>query len=151
MYRYTHDQKYLDQAEHIAAFLLNNPNLPADKIPYWDFNAPPAGAPPSSPAGGPRVLRDASAAAIMASALIELSHYTWQGKGRQYLDASEQILVTLSSATYHAVVGANGGFLLMHSVGHLPARSEIDVPLSYADYYFVEAMLRYKQLAHPEE
>jgi unsaturated chondroitin disaccharide hydrolase len=151
MYRYTHDQKYLDQAEHIAAFLLNNPNLPADKIPYWDFNAPPAGAPPASPAGGPRVLRDASAAAIMASALIELSQYTWQGKGRQYLDAAEQILVTLSSATYHAVVGANGGFLLMHSVGHLPARSEIDVPLSYADYYFVEAMLRYKQLAHPEE
>jgi unsaturated chondroitin disaccharide hydrolase len=151
MYRYTHDQKYLDQAEHIAAFLLNNPNLPADKIPYWDFNAPPAGAPPASPAGGPRVLRDASAAAIMASALVELSRYTWQGKGRQYLDAAEQILVTLSSATYHAVVGANGGFLLMHSVGHLPARSEIDVPLSYADYYFVEAMLRYKQLAHPEE
>jgi unsaturated chondroitin disaccharide hydrolase len=140
LYRYTHDPKYLDQAEHIAQFILNNPNLPADKVPYWDYNAPGAG-----------VLRDASAAAIMASALVELSRYATQGRGRQYLDAAEQIIVTLSSSTYHAVVGANGGFLLLHSVGNLPGRSEIDVPLTYADYYFVEAMLRYKQLAHPEE
>jgi hypothetical protein len=140
MYRYTHDPKYLEQAEHIAGFILNNPNLPADKVPYWDYNAP----------GMPRVLRDVSAAAIMASALIELSHYTMQGKGRSYLDAAEQIIVSLSSSNYHAVVGANGGFLLMHSVGNLPGRSEIDAPLSYADYYFVEAMLRYKELEHPE-
>lgn len=155
MYRYTHDLKYLEQAEHIAGFILNHPNLPADKVPYWDFNAPGAvpgpGLAPAGYPGGSRVLRDASAAAIMASALIELSRYTWQGKGRQYLDVAEQILVTLSSGNYHAVVGANGGFLLMHSVGNLPARSEVDVPLTYADYYFVEAMLRYKQLAHPGE
>jgi len=141
MYRYTHDPKYLEQAGHIAGFILSNPNLPADKVPYWDYNAP----------GMPRVLRDASAAAIMASALIELSRYTVQGKGRSYLDAAEQILVTLSSATYHAVVGANGGFLLLHSVGNLPGHSEVDAPLTYADYYFVEAMLRYKNLAHPED
>jgi hypothetical protein len=67
-------------------------------------------------------------------------------KGRQYLDVAEQILVSLSSNTYKAVVGSNGGFLLRHSVGHLPAKSEVDVPLTYADYYFVEAMLRYRAL-----
>jgi hypothetical protein len=141
MYRYTHDPRYLEQAEHIAAFILGNPNLPADKVPYWDYNAP----------GGNRVLRDASAAAIMASALIELSRYTVHGKGKSYLEAAEQIIVSLSSANYHAVVGANGGFLLMHSVGNLPGRTEVDVPLTYADYYFVEAMLRYKEIGHASE
>ncbi|HTI08318.1 MAG TPA: hypothetical protein VL832_07165, partial [Puia sp.] len=166
MYRSTHDPKYLQQAEDIAHFLLTNPNLPADKIPYWDFNAPdiprsqrqttglPAEGPSSASlrAGGtfqstPGPLRDASAAAIMASALIELSHYASPEQGRGYLDVAEQILVALSSNSYKAVVGSNGGFLLKHSVGHFPAHTEIDVPLTYADYYFVEAMLRYKQLA----
>jgi hypothetical protein len=136
MYRSTHDPRYLEQAEHIAHFILTNPNLPADKIPVWDYNAP----------EGQRALRDASAGAIMASALIELSRYVTPERGREYLDAAEQIIVNLSSNTYHAVVGSNGGFILKHSVGHLPARSEVDVPLTYADYYFVEAMLRYKQL-----
>lgn len=161
VYRATHDPRYLAQAEHIAQFLLTNPNLPADKIPYWDLNAPgipaavPAGQPASAgqptPAGfgrpamaGP--LRDASAAAIMASALIELSHYVSAAEGRQYLDVAEQIIVTLSSNVYKPVVGSNGGFILRHSVGHLPAHSEVDVPLTYADYYFVEAMMRYRQL-----
>jgi hypothetical protein len=154
VYRCTHDDRYLAQAEHIAQFLLTNPNLPADKIPYWDFNAP--GIPPATPAApsspatparpamnGP--LRDASAAAIMASALIELSHYVPAPEARQYLDVAEQIIVTLSSNVYKPVVGSNGGFILRHSVGHLPGHSEVDVPLTYADYYFVEAMLRYRQ------
>lgn len=136
MYRSTHDPKYLEQAEHIARFILTNPNLPADKIPYWDYNAPDI----------PRALRDASAAAVMASALIELSHYAAPEKGREYLDVAEQIIAGLSSNNYKAVVGSNGGFLLKHSVGHLPAKSEVDVPLTYADYYFVEAMMRYRQL-----
>ncbi len=137
VYRSTRDPKYLAQAQHIAHFLLTNPNLPADKIPYWDFNAPDI----------PRALRDASAAAIMASALIELTHYVRPEEGRQYLDVAEQIIVNLSSNTYKPVVGANGGFILRHSVGHLPAHSEVDVPLTYADYYFVEAMMRYRQLS----
>jgi hypothetical protein len=136
MYRYTHDPQYLQQATAIAQFLLTNPHLPADKIPCWDYNAP----------GIPHTYRDASAAAIMASALIELSRYVSLEKGREYLDVAEQIIVTLSSNDYKAVVGSNGGFILRHSVGNLPGRSEIDVPLTYADYYFVEAMLRYKQL-----
>jgi unsaturated chondroitin disaccharide hydrolase len=141
MYRCTFDPKYLEQAEHIAQFILTNPNLPADKIPYWDFNTPEI----------PHAMRDASAAAIMASALIELSRYAGPEKGRGYLDVAEQIIVSLSSNNYKAVVGSNGGFLLRHSVGHLPGRSEVDVPLTYADYYFVEAMLRYKQLGNEKK
>src|ERR1700722_4884387 len=143
VYRATHDARYLAQAEHIAHFLLTNPKLPADKIPYWDYDAP--GIPANGGPGGP--LRDASAAAIMASALIELSHYVPPAEGRGYLDVAEQIIVPLSSNVYKPVVGSNGGFILRHSVGHLPAHSEVDVPLTYADYYFVEAMLRYRQLA----
>ena len=135
-YRYTHDKRYLEQAQHIAHFILSNPNLPADKIPYWDYNAPDI----------PRAFRDASAAAIMASALIELSRDVSPREGRGYLDVAETIIVNLSSNTYKAVVGSNGGFILRHSVGNLPGHSEVDVPLTYADYYFVEAMLRYKQL-----
>ena len=136
VYRFTRDPQYLEQARHIAHFLLGHPNLPKDKIPYWDYNAP----------AFPPPLRDASAAAIMASALIELSHYVQPAEGRQYLDAAETILANLSDNNYKAVVGANGGFLLKHSVGHFPAHSEVDVPLTYADYYFVEAMLRYLDL-----
>src|SRR5262249_49774199 len=84
--------------------------------------------------------------AIMASALIELSHYADQQKGRTYLDRAEAILVSLSDNNYKAAVGSNGGFLLLHSVGNFPGKTEIDVPLTYADYYFVEAMMRYRQL-----
>jgi unsaturated chondroitin disaccharide hydrolase len=140
VYRATHDPKYLEQARHIAHFLLSNPRLPADKIPYWDYNAPAA----------PPPLRDVSAASIMASALIELSGYVRsvdQKEARGYLDVAEAIIANLSDNTYKAVVGSNGGFLLKHSVGHLPAHSEVDVPLTYADYYYVEAMLRYRELA----
>jgi unsaturated chondroitin disaccharide hydrolase len=143
MYRSTRDPKYLDHAEHIAGFLLHHPHLAADKIPYWDYDAP--GIPPGSDAS-PIVLRDVSAAAIMASALIELSRYADAEKGREYLDRAEQIIVSLSSNNYKAIVGSNGGFLLKHSVGNLPGGTEIDAPLTYADYYFVEAMLRYKAL-----
>ncbi len=138
VYRCTHDPVYLEQAIHIANYILKR--LPADKIPCWDYDAP----------GGARVMRDVSAAAILASGLIELSKDVPAAQGRTYLDVAEQIIVALSSSTYHAVVGANGGFLLMHSVGNLPGRSEVDMPLTYADYYFVEAMLRYKNYDHPE-
>ncbi|MEO6314546.1 MAG: glycoside hydrolase family 88 protein [Chitinophagaceae bacterium] len=136
MYRETKDKKYLDQANHIARFLLSNPNLPADKIPYWDFNAP----------GMPNVLRDASAAAIMASALIELSGYATPVQAKEYMQVTETILASLSGTQYKAAAGTNGGFIIEHCVGHLPQKSEVDVPLSYADYYFVEAMKRYKAL-----
>jgi unsaturated chondroitin disaccharide hydrolase len=135
MYRFTKDKNYLDQANKIAAFILHHPNLPADKIPYWDFNAP----------GIPNEPRDASAAAITASALLELAQYAKGKEKKEYISVAETIIQSLSSSSYRAIVGSNGGFLLMHSTGHKPGGSEIDVPLTYTDYYFVEALTRYKK------
>jgi hypothetical protein len=133
MYRETQDAKYLEQAKHIAEFILNNPNLPADKIPYWDFNAP----------NIPDAKRDASAGALMASAFIELSGYVEPALAKKYLKTAETQLRTLSSPEYFAEYGTNGGFILKHSVGNMPGNGEVDVPLSYADYYYVEALTRY--------
>jgi unsaturated chondroitin disaccharide hydrolase len=137
MYRETKDKKYLDQAEHIAHFILTNPNLPSDKIPYWDFNAP----------NIPNAPRDASAGAVMASALLELCRYADKNDAIEYFNTAQTILQNLSSPAYRAAPGTNGSFLLKHSVGSLPQKSEVDVALSYADYYFVEAMKRYRQFA----
>ena len=138
MYRETHDKKYLEQANHIAHFILNNSNLPTDKIPYWDYDAP----------GIPNALRDASAAAVIASALLELSTYTDKNDAANYIAVAKTIISNLSSPTYKAATGTNDGFILKHSVGSLPAKSEVDVPLTYADYYFLEAMKRYGELQH---
>lgn len=134
MYRETHDKKYLDQANHIAAFILHHPNLPKDKIPYWDFNAP----------NIPAALRDVSAGAVMASALLELSHYARQKEAKVYFKTAEQMLQSLTQAPYQSLPGTSGGFILQHSVGHIPQGTEVDVPLTYADYYYVEAMKRYQ-------
>jgi len=130
-YRYTKDKKYLDFAEKIAHFILNHPNYPKDGVPYWDFNAP----------NIPNEQRDASAGAIIASALAELNNYT-NGK---YLKNAAQILNTLSGDVYTAKPGTNGNFILMHSVGSIPHGNEIDVPLNYADYYYIEALTRLKE------
>jgi len=134
MFRFTKNQKYLNQARNIAQFILNHPNLPADKIPYWDFDAPLI----------PLAKRDASAAAILASALLELGQYTKGTEQQKYVAAAETILQSLSGDAYRAKAGENGGFILKHSTGALPLNSEIDVPLIYADYYFLEALKRYK-------
>ncbi|MFZ4455938.1 MAG: glycoside hydrolase family 88 protein [Bacteroidales bacterium] len=131
MYRETKDSKYLDQAQKVAQFILNNPNLPKDKIPYWDFNAPRI---PDEP-------RDASAAALYASALIELSGFVKNDKN--YLKTAETILKNLSSDNYLAKKGENGLFILKHSTGNWPKKSEVDAPLNYADYYYLEALGRY--------
>jgi unsaturated chondroitin disaccharide hydrolase len=133
-YRETKDATYLEQANKIAGFILNHPSFPADKIAYWDFNAPDI----------PNALRDASAAAIMASALLELSSYVNKKLAKKYFAAAEIILKNLSAGKYKAAAGTNGGFILQHGVGHMPNKTEIDVPLTYGDYYFVEAMMRYK-------
>ena len=130
-YRETHNEKYLKQATHIADFILNNKNLPEDMIPYWDFNAPNI---PNEP-------RDASAAAIICSALYELSTYSID-KRNEYKDAADKILRSLSSPEYRSKLNDNNDFILKHSVGSKPADSEVDVPLIYADYYFIEANLR---------
>lgn len=137
MYRETKDQKYLDLARNIADFLLNHPNLPADKVPYWDYSKP-----------GEE--RDASAGAIMASALLELSTYGGKNAKRYYNDAVT-ILGSLSQAPYKAELGKNNHFILQHSVGHRPGNSEIDVPLVYADYYYLEGLLRYDRLKNKKK
>jgi len=139
MYRETGLERYLDQAVKIADFLIGHPNFPADGIPYWDFNAP----------GIPEAKRDASAGAIMASALIELSRYAEAGKSAEYLAVAEKQIRTLSSPEYRAGEGENGNFILKHGVGHLPGNSEVDVPLTYGDYYFIEAMMRFKGMLPP--
>lgn len=136
MARETGKTEYLDQARQIARFLMNHPHMPADKVPYWDYDAPDI---PDAP-------RDASSAAIMASALIELSQLAPSEEAAGYLDFAEQQLRSLSSPAYLAEVGTNCNFILKHSTGSLPENSEVDVPLSYADYYYVEALMRLKKV-----
>lgn len=134
MYRETGDEKYLAQAQHIARFLLDHPRLPADKIPYWDFDSPSI----------PDDCRDSSTAAIMASALLELCQYVDAVQAQEYFNVAELQLKTLASPEYTARYGTNGHFILKHGVGNVPQHSEIDAPLSYGDYYYIEALLRYK-------
>jgi rhamnogalacturonyl hydrolase YesR len=137
-YRMTERKEYLAQAKKIADFLLSHKNLPEDMIPYWDYDDPEI---PNAP-------RDASAAAIIASALIELSTYVEERVLRDsYLSSAEKILNSLSSEIYSAEVGQNGNFILKHSTGYLPGDAEVDVPLIYADYYYIEALLKYLKLA----
>jgi unsaturated chondroitin disaccharide hydrolase len=134
MYRFTRDKRYLEQAKKIAKFLFNHPNMPTDLVPYWDFNAP----------GIPNAYRDASSAAINASALLELAQYVTKNERKDYISKAEKILRSLSSEKYRAKPGENGGYLLMHCVGNLPFNSEINTTLTYADYYFLEALMRYQ-------
>jgi len=136
MYRETKIDSYLNQARLIADFMINHPNMPEDKIPYWDFNAPDI----------PQAKRDASAGAIMASALLELQQYVDKKTGKKYLKIAGKQLKSLSSPAYRAQPGQNGNFILMHSVGSIPGKSEVDVPLTYADYYFIEALMRYRRI-----
>lgn len=130
-YRYTKNETFLKQAQKVADFIINYKGTPEDGIPYWDYNAPNI---PNEP-------RDASAAAVTASALIELNDYT-NGK---YKPAVKKILTSLSSNVYTANLSENHNFLLKHSVGSIPHNNEIDVPLNYADYYYIEALLRYQE------
>lgn len=131
-YRCTKDQRYLEIAKNIADFLLDHPNLPTDKIPYWDFNAP----------NIPDAKRDASAAAITASALLELKDYVDESRSQEYQSTALKIIENLSTSKYLAEGGQNGGFILKHGVGHMPQGTEIDVPLTYADYYYLESIKR---------
>lgn len=137
MYRMTKEPRYLQQAEQIARFILNHPHMPADMVPYWDFDTPDI----------PNAERDASAGAIMASAFVELSSFTQDKElAQRTLAAAETAITTLSQPVYFAEPGTNGNFILKHSVGFRGINSEVDVPLAYADYYYVEAMMRYKKM-----
>lgn len=135
-YRYTRDPRYLQQAEAIARFIFTHPNLPKDLIPYWDYDVP----------NIEREPRDASAAAITASALYELSTYVSSKEAKRYKKLADRIIRSLSSPAYRATSGTNGYFILMHSTGNKPGPNEVDVPLVYADYYFLEALKRKRDL-----
>ncbi len=150
IYRETKDPKYLDAAKKAADFYLNHPRLPKDLIPYWDFNAGEPGY--KSPWGYnsdefPEIKRDVSAAAVTASALLELSTYVNE-KDNRYYKSAEKILDSLQDK-YRATPGKDN-FILEHSVGDYPRNSEIDVPLVYADYYYLEALIRYNRLKKGE-
>ena len=132
-YRETRDPKYLKQAENVAGYILNNPTLPADFVPYWDFNAPNI---PNEP-------KDASAAACMAAGLYELS--TYSTKGKIYKKAADKMIESLTN-NYRSPMGESKGFILLHSTGAKPNNSEVDAPLPYADYYYLEAVLRAKKI-----
>ena len=134
VYRFTHDSQILDHAVAIAEYVI--PRLPEDCIPYWDFDSPEI----------PNDVRDASAAAIMACGLIELSGYVDAHKSKRYLAVAENMIRSLASDEYLAEEGQVYGFLLKHSTGFKLRDSEVDAPLTYADYYFLEALMRWTAL-----
>lgn len=134
-YRETGDRRYLQQALETFHFMKDHPDMPADKIPYWDMSAPDI----------PEALRDVSAATCMASALYELSQLDIEG-GEEYKKYADEIMVSVASPAYRANPGENGNFLLKHSVGSIPHNAEVDAPLNYADYYFLEALKRKRDI-----
>jgi len=135
-YRETGYGRYLEQARAIARFILGHPNLPADGVPYWDFDAPDI----------PDTYRDTSAGAIMASALLQLAGFVEDSLQAVYQDHAATILRSLSGPPYRAELEEDSHFLLRHGVGSLPQETEVDVPLSYGDYYYLEAALRLRAL-----
>ena len=134
MYRFTKDPAYLDFAQKVSDFAIDHPNMPADGVPYWDY-------------GAPGEERDSSAASVMASGLLELGKCVGGAKGAKYRAFAVKQLLSLASDAYFSKGDEVGHFLLKHGVGHKPGGSEIDTPLDYGDYYFLEALLRFRSLA----
>ena len=132
MYRETKDPAYLAFAQKVSDFAINHPNMPADGVPYWDY-------------GAPGEERDTSAASIMASGLLELAGFVGGEKGAAYRAFAVKQLLSLASPDYFSEGDEIGHFLLKHGVGHKPGGSEIDTPLNYGDYYFLEALLRFER------
>lgn len=134
MYRFTKDPAYLAAAEKFADYAIDHPNMPADGVPYWDY-------------GAPGEERDTSAASVMASALLELCTYADGKRAERYRAFAVRQLRSLCTDAYFAAPGEIGGFILKHGVGNKPGGKEIDVPLDYGDYYFLEALVRFRDLA----
>ena len=148
VYRETGDKQFLETAQHLADFYLNNPRLPKDMIPYWDFNVNQPGYNPQFKYDSSKykeIPRDVAAAAVVASALFDLSKFSGT-KGDVYKKAAIEMIKSISSKQYTAEVGTNNNFILKHATGSLPHGSEIDKPLVYADYYYLEALLKYNKL-----
>ena len=122
----------------IADFYTGHARMPSDGVPYFDFDAPLRDDVPDH--------RDASAGAIATSALFELAGFASASASERYLGFAVRAVRSLSSASYRAALGANSHFLLMHSVGNYPIDDEVDVAIDYADYYYLEALLRCSRL-----
>ena len=132
VYRYTHEKVFLDFAQKVANYYLSR--LPeGDLIPKWDFDDP-----------DPKAPKDASAACVVADALLELQQYVGGQKGQQYREKAVEMLRQLSSPEYFS--GKRNDAFLLHSTGHHPADSEIDASIVYADYYYLEALLRLRNI-----
>lgn len=132
MYRETKDKAYLEFAQKVSDYAINHPNMPEDGIPYWDY-------------GAPGEERDSSAGSIMAAGLLELANYVGAEKGEMYRNFAAKQLLSLASPAYFSEGDEIGHFLLKHGVGAKPSGSEIDTPLNYGDYYFLEALMRVKK------
>ena len=132
MYRETGEARYLEFAKKLSDFAINHANMPADGVPYWDF-------------GAPGEERDSSAASCMASALLELASFVGPEDAARYRAFAVRQLLTLSTPEYFSEGDEIGHFLLKHGVGHKPAGGEIDTPLNYGDYYYLEALLRFRK------
>ena len=140
-YRFTKNPLYLEQAQRIADFILNHKNMPSSLIPPWDFDVPMAMSAP----------RDSSAAAIYASAFLELSDYVQDDRRAKYISAADTILKALSSNSFRAKrVGELGGFLLDHAVGWMSGNGDVDRPVIYGDYYYIEALVRRLKIAQEQ-
>ena len=130
-YRFTKAPRYLEHACKVTDIYLRR--LPEDKVPYWDFDDPSV----------PSTSKDASAAAIVASALLELSQYVNTEDSDGYRNEAVMMLRSLSAS--YLSHESNSAFL-KHSVGHRPAGKEVDCSINYADYYFLEALVRLDRL-----
>ncbi len=134
VYRYTHDKVFLDFAQKVTdVYLTRLQETSDDLIPKWDMDDP-----------DKKASKDASAACVVADALMELSGYVGGAKGAAYRKTALEMLAQLSTPRYQS--GKRNVAFLMHSTGHHPAGSEIDASIIYADYYYLEALLRAKQI-----
>lgn len=134
MYRETKNKAYLEFAQKVSDYAINHPNMPKDGIPYWDF-------------GAPGEERDSSAGAVMAAALVELSKFVEGDKSCGYFEFAAKQLLSLASPAYFSEGDEVGHYLLKHGVGNKPGGSEIDTPLNYGDYYFLEALIRFRKMS----
>ncbi|MCM4164587.1 MULTISPECIES: glycoside hydrolase family 88 protein [unclassified Arenibacter] len=136
-YRETANRKYLKIADKLAKAYLKR--LSKDYVPFWDFDDP---AIPNTP-------KDASAASIVASAFLELSElHNKRAKKELYRTWAEKMLRSLSSPSY--LSGSRNDAFLIHSTGNKPRNREVDIPIIYADYYYIEALVRLKKILQSE-
>ena len=135
-YRYTGDRSYLETAMRTADYVFTHENMPDDLIPFWDYLAPEI---PDEP-------RDASAAAIMCAGLLEMCQYLNDEDKEKYLNYAQKIIISLSKPEYLCENGDCQGFILKHSVYNKPSGKGVDTPINFTDFYFLEALIRYKEL-----